>query len=78
MLNCCLSLHRNYHQDFVIFSTNDIDVWFLLWSTVKPKQKLKLLLFKIFGPQLFKDNFGTVSVDRMPTMLELEYFGDRQ
>jgi hypothetical protein len=62
----------------LVFSKNDINVWYLLWSAIKPKQKLKLLLFKIFGPQLFEDSFGTVSVDRMPTMLELEYFGDRQ
>ncbi|CAM3095088.1 glycosyltransferase family 2 protein [Kaistella daneshvariae] len=78
VLNCCLSLYRSYHQEFLVFSKNDINVWFLLWSGIKPKQKLKLLLFKIFGPQLFEDSFGTVSVDRMPTMLELEYFGERQ
>jgi len=78
VLNCSLSLHRSYHQEFLVFSKNDINVWYLLWSAIKPKQKLKLLLFKIFGPQLFRDSFGTVSVDRMPTMLELEYFGERQ
>lgn len=55
ILNVGISLHKNYnHKDVILFSTNEISFANVLQSPIPMKQKVKLLLYKFVGKNIFK------------------------
>lgn len=52
ILNVGLSLYRNYKSELILFSRNEISLSALLNSKIPFKQKIKLLVYRIFGKNM--------------------------
>lgn len=54
ILNVGICLYRNYKSELILFGRNEMSLPALLNSRIPSKQKIKLILYRIFGKNMIK------------------------
>jgi len=75
ILNCCITLSDVYQREFQIYPKKEINIWSLILSKTRTKQKLKLLFFKLFGKEMLLFFFNNKeSLRRLTSVFDIKEF----